>query len=100
RDDALHYYHNASYGIWPNDGDQKRRAAQFELVEFLLRENSLPQAQAELISMSTSMPADSDYHLRLGELFVSAQDNEHALAQFQQVVRLNRENSSALAGAG
>lgn len=99
-DDALRYYHNATYGVWPDDGDQRRRDAQFELVEFLLRENAVSQAQAELITMSSSLPTDAEYHLRLGKLFTRAQDNEHALAQFQQVLRLDRGNAAALAGAG
>jgi tetratricopeptide (TPR) repeat protein len=99
-DDALRYYHNAIYGVWPADGEKKRRDAQFELIEFLLRDNAVPQAQAELITMSTALPTDADYHLRLGQLFAHAQDNEHAFPQFQQVLRLSRENAAALAGAG
>jgi tetratricopeptide (TPR) repeat protein len=99
-DDALRYYHNATYGVWPANGEKSRRDAQFELIEFLLRDNAVPQAQAELITMSTALPTDADYHLRLGKFFSRAQDSEHALAQFQQVLRLNRENAAALAGAG
>jgi tetratricopeptide (TPR) repeat protein len=99
-DDTLRYYHNATYGVWPTEADIRRRNAQFELIEFLLRDNALPQAQAELITMSTSLPTDADYHLQIAKLFARAQDNEHALAQFQQVLRLNSGNAAALAGAG
>jgi predicted Zn-dependent protease len=99
-DDALRYYHNATYGVWPADGEKKRRDAQFELIEFLLRDNAIPQAQAELITMSTALPTDADYHLLLGQFFARAQDSEHALAQFQQVLRLKQDHPAALAGAG
>jgi tetratricopeptide (TPR) repeat protein len=99
-EDALRFYHNAIYGAWPADGDSRRRDAQFELVDFLLKSHALPQAQAELITLSPSSPNDAKFHLRLGQLFVRVQDDEHALAQFQQVLRLSRENVDALAGAG
>jgi tetratricopeptide (TPR) repeat protein len=99
-EDALRFYHNASYGVWPADGDSKRRAAQFELIEFLLRDKALPQAQAELITMTPALPSDSGFHLRLGKLFAGVQDYQPALAQFEQVLRLDHENSAALAGAG
>jgi tetratricopeptide (TPR) repeat protein len=99
-EDAVRYYHNASYGVWPSDGDSKRRDAQFELIDFLLRDNALPQAQAELITMTPALPLAPDYHLRVGRLFARTQDYEHALAQFEQVLRLHHENPAALAGAG
>jgi tetratricopeptide (TPR) repeat protein len=99
-EDALRYYHNASYGVWPADGDARRRDAQFELIDFLLKSHAVPQAQAELITMTPALPANPDYHLRLATLFARAQDNEHALAQFQQVIHLDSENAAAHAGAG
>jgi tetratricopeptide (TPR) repeat protein len=99
-EEALRYYHNASYGVWPADGDTRRRDAQFELIDFLLRSKALPQAQAKLIAMTSALPTSADYHLRLATLFARAQDNEHALAQFQHVLRLNHENAAAQAGAG
>ena len=99
-DDALRYYHNATYGVWRTNADSQRRAAQFELIDFLLGRNALPQAQAELITMSPAFPLDSDYHLRLGTLFAQARDNERALIQFQQVLGLNQQDFAALRGAG
>ncbi|HZR56526.1 MAG TPA: tetratricopeptide repeat protein [Terriglobales bacterium] len=100
-EDAIHYYHNAAYGRWDSDADAKRRNAQFELVDFLLSRNALPQAQAELLNLSTTLPAASeDLRLRLAQLFARAQDYEHALAEYQRVLAHHREDGSALAGAG
>jgi Tfp pilus assembly protein PilF len=98
--EALRYYHNAMYGAWPSNGDSKRRDAEFELVDFLLRKNAITQAQAELISMTPALPSDLGYHLRIGKLFARAQDHEHSLAQFEQVVRNDHENPEGLTGAG
>ncbi len=99
-ENAVHYYHNAVYGIWPEDADRHRFDAEFELVEFLLREGAIPQAQAELISLEASHPADLDTRLRIAELFARAHDSEHALASYQEVLLRDRNDINALNGAG
>jgi predicted Zn-dependent protease len=57
-DGAIRYYHNAIYGVWPSEPDKNRRQAQLELIEFLLKENAHPQAQAELIALAQILPPD------------------------------------------
>lgn len=99
-EDAIHYYHNAAYGRWDSDADTKRRNAQFELVDFLLNQNAIPQAQAELLNLSATLPTDEDLRLRLAQLFARAQDYEHALAEYRLVLSHHRDNPLALIGAG
>ncbi len=99
-DDVLRYYHNAMYGVWPADGDKKRRDTQFELIEYLLTHNAVSQAQAELISMAATLPPDPDLHLRVAQLFARSQDYQHALDEFQHVLSVQRQNPDALVGAG
>jgi tetratricopeptide (TPR) repeat protein len=99
-DKSLQYYHNAIYGVWASDADTNRLNAWFELIEFLLRQAAYPQAQAELIALAAQLPQHSDLQLRVADLFARAQDYDHAFAQYQQVLRLDRENVAALAGAG
>ncbi|HVO80660.1 MAG TPA: tetratricopeptide repeat protein [Terriglobales bacterium] len=99
-DKAIQYYHNAIYGVWGADADTRRRDAQLELIEFLLRQNAVPQAQAELITLAASTPRNSELQLQVARLYVRAQDYEHALAQFQNVLGLDHGNAAALAGAG
>ncbi len=99
-DKAIQYYHNAIYGLWPGDPDTKRRDTEFELIGFLLQHKAYPQAQAELITMAAALPDDPGLRLRVAQLFAQSQDYEHALAQFQQVLRSDHENQAALYGAG
>jgi len=98
-DKAIQYYHNAIYGFWPSEADARRRDAQFELIEFLVQQKAYPQAQAELITMASALPADSSLHLRVADLFARAQDYDHALAQCQEVLRTDHGNQTALYGA-
>ena len=99
-DKAIQYYHNAIYGLWPGDPETKRRDTEFELTGFLLQHKAYPQAQAELITMAAALPDDPGLRLRVAQLFAQSQDYEHALAQFQQVLRSDHESKAALYGAG
>ena len=99
-DKAIQYYHNAIYGLWPNNPEAHRRDTQFELIEFLLKNKAYPQAQAELINLASAIPAEPSLRLRVASLFAQAQDNDHALAQYQQILQADLENQPALYGAG
>lgn len=97
---ALRYYHNAIYAAWPDHPDDHRHVARLELIDFLLAQNATTQAQSEMIAMAANLPADSPLHLRAGDLFLQVQDYEHALEQYRDALRIDRQNSLALAGAG
>jgi tetratricopeptide (TPR) repeat protein len=103
-DDAIRYYHNAIYGVWSYDADAYRRKARLELIDFLLQQNALGQAESELIALVTFLPADAAGHLQAAQFFERAQDYPNALAQYEDAVRLNRGsehgNATAFAGAG
>lgn len=99
-DRTFQYYHNAIYGFWPNDADKKRRDVQFELIGYLVQHQAYPQAQAELITMASAAPRDPELRLGVAKLFAQAQDYEHALGQFQDVLQMDPGNHAALSGAG
>jgi len=99
-DKAIQYYHNAAYGVWASDADQNRLNAEFELIEFLLKANARPQAQAELITLAASHPRDTATQLRIASLFVRAQDYEHALEIYRGVLQAEPNNTAAATGAG
>lgn len=97
---ALRYYHNAIYAIWPGDQEVQRRNTRLELIEYLLSINAKTQAQGELIALAENLGEDPAMHARVGDLFFQAGDYEHALAEYRQSLKLDRHNAAALAGAG
>lgn len=99
-DRALRYYHNAIYAAWPTDQEAMRRDARLELIEYLLHINARTQAQAELIALSANLGDDPVQQLQVGDLFIRAQDYEHALAAHRVALKSDRRNRAALAGAG
>ena len=99
-DEATRYYHNAMYGVWNEDADASRRKARFEFIEFLLKKHAWVQARSELVALAAFLPPDPGLHLRTAELLMQAQDYTEALNEYEKVLRLDRGNSAALAGAG
>jgi tetratricopeptide (TPR) repeat protein len=97
---ALRYYHNAIYSAWSTDQEDNRREARLELIEFLLSTNTKAQAQAELIALEENLGDDPSQQQRVGDLFLRAQDYEHALGAYRLSLKAERDNGAALAGAG
>jgi tetratricopeptide (TPR) repeat protein len=97
---ALRYYHNAIYGLWQQNPDQNRRVARFELIDYLIRESSPAQAQAEILAMAAGLPPDPELIDRAAGLFMEIRDYENALDQFRHAYQLDRKNMAAAQGAG
>ncbi len=99
-EDATRYYHNAMYGVWLSDPDANRTKARIELIQFLLKKAAPGKAESELMALATSLPPDPAAHLQAAQLFEQAQDYAGALAQYEEVLRVNPGNLAALTGAG
>jgi tetratricopeptide (TPR) repeat protein len=97
---ALRYYHNAIYAVWPNDQETKRRDARLELIEFLLATNAKAQAQSELIALEENMGEDPTVQQRVGDLFLRVPDYEHGLAAYRLSMKGEGDDRAAFAGAG
>jgi tetratricopeptide (TPR) repeat protein len=97
---AIQYYHNAAYGVWPSNAEVNRRNAEFELIDFLLRRGAHAQAEAELLALCATLPADADLRTHVAQLFAQLGKYERALALFDAALRLNPTLPEALAGAG
>lgn len=96
---AIQYYHNAMYGVWPENSDAERENIRREAVQYLIADKAYPDAQAELISWTTVLPPNNDLHLAVGDLFSEAHDYEHALEEYKEMLH-HGKNASALTGAG
>ena len=99
-DDAIRYYRNAVYAVWPGDQEGMRLDARLELIDLFLRIRDRAQAQGELIALEASAGRDPVRQERIGELFLRAEDYEHARQAFDTVLKLDRHNAAAMAGAG
>jgi len=99
-EDAIRYYHNAMYGVWSADADDNRRKARLELIEFLLQNKAYAPAQAELMALTSFLPPKPALHLQAAHLFAQDHDFQNAVAEYRQVLRLDRGNAEAMAGAG
>jgi tetratricopeptide (TPR) repeat protein len=97
---ALRYYHNAIYATWPGDQEVQRQDVRLELVEFLLSINAKAEAQSELIAVAANLADDPALQARVGDLFLQAQDYEHALAEYRLSLKSDHHDVKALAGAG
>jgi tetratricopeptide (TPR) repeat protein len=97
---ALRYYHDAIYAIWPSGQEVRRRDARLELIDYLLSINARTQAQSELIALAASLDEDPSLHAHVADLFLQAQDYEHALVEYRSALKLDHHNAAALAGAG
>ena len=97
---AIQYYHNAAYGLWPQNLSGNGLSARFELVRFLLQRKALVDAQSELISISSTLPNDPALHLQLADLFYQSQDFERALTEYDYVRSRNSGEQQAAIGAG
>ena len=65
------------------------------------QEGATEAAQAELISLAASVPpGDAGLQVQVGNFFLEAQDPRRALAEFRGALAVNKQDSSALAGAG
>jgi len=99
-DQALRYYHNSIYATWPESEDAARHDVRLELIDYLLRINAKTQAQSELIALAANTGDDPSQQRQLGDLFLRAQDYEHALTAYRESLKTDPHNAAALAGAG
>ena len=101
RQAALRHYHGAIYGLWP-DGEAapRRLQARLELIHYLLGLHDTSQADGELVALTSELPRSAAAHSQVGGLFLQTGDQERALQEFQQALRLDSRDPSAALGAG
>jgi tetratricopeptide (TPR) repeat protein len=97
---AITFYHDATFGQWPENAHANQIAAWRELVEFLMRNGRLDQARAEALVMSSDNPADPQVRNTAAGYLAQAGDAQSALTEFQNVLRLAPNDAVALSGAG
>ena len=99
-DQAIRYYHDAVYAIWPKDQEFQRSTARMELIELLLRLKQEADAQSELLALEANAGGDAQLQKQIGDFFARAGDYQHALAAYIAALKSDRHDPEALTGAG
>ena len=99
--DAVRYYHNALYGVWPPDQmDSQRVKVRTELIRFLLTAGDASRSLSELLILSSDTPENAPALDNVGGMFLEAGDSQHALEEFKRALRFNAKDIDALRLAG
>jgi tetratricopeptide (TPR) repeat protein len=100
-DDAVSHYQGAIYGTWPEKQRENRFQARIELIDTLAKAGRRPQAQAELLSATASIPANDDaLKKQVGRMLIDNGLPKAAANLFQEVAQRNPQDSDALEGLG
>jgi tetratricopeptide (TPR) repeat protein len=99
--EALRYYHAAIYGEWDTDSIATRWQIRREFCDYLLDNNSMNQAGAEMIALAdNTSPENTGEQKIAGNLLLRARMWSPALQQFQKVLARDPHDQDALVGAG
>ena len=99
--DASRYYHNALYGLWTgSEVDRQQRQVRMELIRFLLDHQQRSAALSELLVLESDLPDEADLQTQIAQLFLNADDPNHALRHFRHALRADKHDGAALSGAG
>lgn len=97
---AITFYHDATFGQWPEKAHANQIAAWNELIGFLMKNGKTDQARAEALVMSADNPADPEVRNASAAYLAQAHDPQGALNEYQAVLRLSPSDVDALVGAG
>jgi Tfp pilus assembly protein PilF len=97
---ALRYYHAAIYGVWDTDPIATRWQIRREFCEYLLNNDAMNQAEAEVIALADNTSPDNPAEQKVAaNLLLRAQMWRRALQQFQTILAHDPTDDDALAGA-
>jgi len=99
-DDALRYYNNALYGVWPEARSEDRSRVRVELIRYLLDRGDESGALAEILALAGNMPDTVSWQIQASDLYMAAGDPARALDLYSVALEAEPDNGAALAGAG
>jgi tetratricopeptide (TPR) repeat protein len=99
-DQAVAQYHQAIYGLWPEDPAGNRLRTRFELVSLLSKSGQPGHALAELLSLANEAPDDPATEQRIANLLVHYGAPQRAGELFERVAQKQPDNTQAIEGAG
>jgi tetratricopeptide (TPR) repeat protein/CBS domain-containing protein len=98
-EDAVAHYQRAIYGSWPGGMRESQFEARLELIGVLQKAGRKQQAQAELLSAASAIPAsDAPAAKRVGRLLIDLGMFQNAEDLFREQARRNPQDPEALQG--
>ena len=97
---AERYFNGAIFGDWPTDAAANRRAASLDLIKFYLDRGDMGHAESQLIILSDNLPEDPQLHSQVADLYCRVGDDQRALVQYREAMRLDPDYVPAVQGAG
>jgi tetratricopeptide (TPR) repeat protein len=97
--DALEHYRASIYGNWEGDGTTRRREVRLELINYLIDNHHLTQAQGELIIAAGNAPDDPAIKLQIAALMEKGGDANNASQIYKTILQHASRNLPALEGA-
>jgi len=94
--EAVHYYQSAFYSNWAAAQADERRRLRIEFIRFLLAHKQRDLATSELLVLQGRTPNSAPAHIETAKLFLEADDQKHALQEYEEAVRLDSHNEEAL----
>lgn len=98
-DDAVTDYHQAIYGLWPDDPAKNRLQARFELIDLLVGSGQTQQARSEIEALADEAPNDTATENRIGDLLLRYGSPQRASEMYQRVLAKEPRNADAAYGA-
>src|SRR5579872_798412 len=96
---AVTDYHQAIYGLWPDDPSKNRLQARFELIDLLTRTGQARQARSEIEALADEAPNDTATENRIGDLLLGYGSPQRAMEMYQRVLAKEPRNADAAYGA-
>ena len=92
---AVRYYNNAINGIWDDEPRKKRIAVRFEVINYLMQQHNITQAQSQLMALMADGPREPTSQLLLGQLLLQVNEPEHALEVDEAILGKDHNNPQA-----
>jgi tetratricopeptide (TPR) repeat protein len=100
REAAEAAYHRAIYGFWPEDPQENRLKARFELIALYDRYGDRKKLLGELLEVAAEAPPEPELRNHIGHLLVRYGAPQEAAEVFRESAKLDDEDPDAWAGLG
>jgi tetratricopeptide (TPR) repeat protein len=99
-DDAIAFYHRATYGSWADKSGADRTKARLELADQLAKRDRPRELLAEVLLLDNAAQGDPALAKKVAALYLEAGSAARAEAAYRMMVRENPKDADAYEGLG